>query len=93
MRKGEYRKFRVRGAECGARRRFARPGTPVLDDFASMREVVLRRYRRLLEQGGPYPDLILIDGGTGQLSAAYDALNRSGPGRTSSPSASRRRRS
>ena len=46
----------------------------ILDDFASMREVVLRRYRRLLEQGGPFPDLIVIDGGKGQLTAAYDAL-------------------
>jgi excinuclease ABC subunit C len=35
---------------------------------------VLRRYKRLLEQGGPFPDLILIDGGKGQLRAAYDAL-------------------
>jgi excinuclease ABC subunit C len=60
MRKGEYRKFRVRGAS--------------LDDFASMREVVRRRYARLLESGAPHPDLVLIDGGAGQLSAAYDAL-------------------
>jgi excinuclease ABC subunit C len=64
MRKGEYRKFRIRGT--GAH------GSP--DDFASMREVVQRRYQRALEQGGPFPDLILIDGGKGQLSAAYDAL-------------------
>ena len=39
-----------------------------------MHEVVLRRYRALLEQGGPFPDLIVIDGGKGQLSAAYEAL-------------------
>jgi excinuclease ABC subunit C len=39
-----------------------------------MREVVRRRYTRLLETGGPHPDLILIDGGAGQLSAAYAAL-------------------
>jgi excinuclease ABC subunit C len=39
-----------------------------------MNEVVTRRYRKLLEQGGPFPDLIVIDGGKGQLSAAYDAL-------------------
>ena len=39
-----------------------------------MHEVVLRRYRKLLEQGGPFPDLIVIDGGKGQLSAAYAAL-------------------
>ena len=48
------------------------------DDFASMHEVVQRRYRRLLESGGPFPDLILIDGGKGQLSAAYAALNELG---------------
>jgi len=64
MRKGEYRKFRVRGAS--------------LDDFASMREVVRRRYARLLESGAPHPDLILIDGGVGQLSAAYGALKELG---------------
>jgi excinuclease ABC subunit C len=46
----------------------------VNNDFAAMREVVMRRYRKLLEQGGPFPDLILIDGGKGQLSAAYSAL-------------------
>ena len=43
-----------------------------------MHEVVLRRYRKLLEQGGPFPDLIVIDGGKGQLSAAYDALEELG---------------
>jgi excinuclease ABC subunit C len=46
----------------------------ILDDFASMQEVVGRRYRKVLENGGPFPDLILIDGGKGQLSAAYAAL-------------------
>ncbi len=50
----------------------------VLDDFASMEEVVLRRCRRLLENGGPFPDLVLIDGGTGQLSAAYHAFEQLG---------------
>jgi excinuclease ABC subunit C len=50
----------------------------ILDDFASMREVVLRRYRKLLESGGPFPDLILIDGGKGQLGAAYEALEELG---------------
>ncbi len=49
-----------------------------LDDFAAMRQVVTRRYRRLLEGGGPFPDLILIDGGKGQLAAAYDALEELG---------------
>jgi excinuclease ABC subunit C len=47
----------------------------------AMREVVMRRYRKLLEQGGPFPDLILIDGGKGQLSAAYSALEELGLGR------------
>ena len=66
MRRSEYRKFRIRG-HGGWR-------PPHADDFTSMHEVVLRRYRRLLEQGGPFPDLILIDGGKGQLTAAYAAL-------------------
>ena len=48
------------------------------NDFAAMHEVVLRRYRALLEQGGPFPDLIVIDGGKGQLSAAYEALGELG---------------
>jgi excinuclease ABC subunit C len=60
MRRSEYRTFRIRGA--------------VHDDVAAIREVVLRRYRRLLERGGPFPDLVLIDGGKGQLGAAYEAL-------------------
>ncbi len=51
---------------------------PVNNDFAAMHEVVLRRYRKLLEQGGPFPDLVLIDGGKGQLSAAYAALEELG---------------
>src|SRR5437867_1831074 len=70
MRKSEYRKFRIRGSrtEFGA------------DDFAAMREVVQRRYRKVLEEGGPFPDLILIDGGKGQLSAAYEALEQIGLG-------------
>jgi excinuclease ABC subunit C len=52
----------------------------ILDDFASMHEVVLRRYRKLLETGGAFPDLVLIDGGKGQLSAAYEALEELGLG-------------
>lgn len=44
------------------------------DDFASMREIVSRRYKRLLEENEPLPQLIVIDGGKGQLSAAVDAL-------------------
>ena len=67
-RKSEYRKFRVRGLGANP------------DDFAAMREVVGRRYRRLLEEGKDLPDLILIDGGPGQLSAATDALAELGIG-------------
>jgi excinuclease ABC subunit C len=43
-----------------------------------MHEVILRRGRKLLEQGGPFPDLLVIDGGKGQLSAAYAALEELG---------------
>jgi excinuclease ABC subunit C len=52
----------------------------VNNDFAAMYEVVLRRYRKLLETGGPFPDLILIDGGKGQLTSAYAALQQLGLG-------------
>lgn len=45
-----------------------------IDDFATMREVVHRRYRRLLEEEQPLPDLVIIDGGKGQLNAALDSL-------------------
>lgn len=48
------------------------------DDFASMREVVHRRYRRLLEEGESLPQLIIIDGGKGQLSAAVESLKTLG---------------
>ena len=44
------------------------------DDFASMREIVYRRYSRLLEEGAELPDLIIVDGGKGQLSSAYSVL-------------------
>ncbi len=54
------------------------PGSRFLNDFAAMHEVVLRRYRKALEHGGPFPDLILIDGGKGQLSSAYAALQELG---------------
>jgi excinuclease ABC subunit C len=78
MKRSEYRKFRIRGAAPAA-------GLPqvdgrILDDFRSMHEVVLRRYRKLLETGGAFPDLVLIDGGKGQLSAAYTALEELGLG-------------
>lgn len=60
-RRAEYRKFKVKTVE----------GT---DDFASMREVVTRYFNRRKEEGKPLPDLVVIDGGKGQLSAAYEAL-------------------
>jgi excinuclease ABC subunit C len=63
MKKSDYRKFIIRG-EWGN------------DDFASMRETVERRYRRLQEEKKPFPSLILIDGGIGQLHAAAAALEK-----------------
>ncbi len=124
LRRGEYRKFRVRGDRGagldrrnpatqaprptdapGAPRaeplesttatdstsRAALSGLPAAvsrlpqgerrvapDDFAAMYEVVLRRYRKVLEDGGPFPDILVIDGGKGQLSAAYGALESIG---------------
>ena len=70
MKKGDYRKFIVRGAPGpGGRTRSEN------DDFASMHEVVTRRYQRLQEEQKPMPDLILIDGGLGQLHAAAQALD------------------
>jgi excinuclease ABC subunit C len=69
MKRSDYRKFRIRG-----------PEGQFHNDFAAMYEVVLRRCRKLLERGGPFPDLILIDGGKGQLSAAYAALEELGLG-------------
>jgi excinuclease ABC subunit C len=65
MKKSDYRKFIVKTV-------------PQNDDFASMREVVGRRYKRLLEEKKTLPDLILIDGGIGQLHAAAEALERLG---------------
>lgn len=64
MRKGEYRKFNVRGVAN--------------DDFASMRQVVHRRYKRLQDEQKPLPGLVLIDGGLGQLHAAAEALEELG---------------
>jgi excinuclease ABC subunit C len=66
--KSDYRKFRIRGLG------------PTPDDFAAMREVVGRRYRGLLEGGKELPDLVLIDGGKGQLGAAMSALEELGLG-------------
>jgi excinuclease ABC subunit C len=82
MRRAEYRKFRMRGLGPGAsgigENQAPGPMPQAPDDFAAMEEVVLRRYRKLLEQGGPFPDLILIDGGKGQLTSAYAALRQLG---------------
>ena len=61
MKKSDYRKFIIRSVEG-------------VDDFASMREVVTRRYKRLCEEKKPMPSLVLIDGGLGQLHAAAEAL-------------------
>jgi excinuclease ABC subunit C len=67
MKRSDYRKFRIRTEQ-----------PRYLDDVAAMNQVVMRRYKRVLERGGPFPDLILIDGGKGQLSAAYAALEELG---------------
>ena len=80
MKKSDYRKFIIRG-DGGAtdenRRDQVGNGAPYSknDDFASMRETVTRRYRRLQEEEKPLPSLILIDGGIGQLHAAAQALD------------------
>jgi excinuclease ABC subunit C len=78
-------KLGARGSGLGARKTLAlsraaspEPQAPRNDDFAAMHEVVLRRYRKMLEEGGPFPDLVVIDGGKGQLSAAYAALEELG---------------
>lgn len=64
--KSEYRTYKIQSAE----------GKP--DDFQSMREVITRRYRRVDEEHKPWPDLIVIDGGKGQLSSAVEALKALG---------------
>jgi excinuclease ABC subunit C len=74
MKKSDYRKFIIRGD--------AMPEGPeksagiLRDDFASMRETIERRYRRLRDENKPMPSLILIDGGIGQLHAAAQALDK-----------------
>ena len=62
MKKADYRKFIIRTVDG-------------VDDFASMREVVTRRYKRIQDEKKAMPSLILIDGGLGQLHAAAEALN------------------
>jgi len=66
-RKSEYRKFNIKTVDG-------------IDDFASMREVIARRYKRVLNEKKSLPDLILIDGGKGQLSAAKSSLDVLGLG-------------
>ncbi|MBD3166000.1 excinuclease ABC subunit C [bacterium] len=63
--KSQYRRYKVKGVEGP-------------DDFASMREVVGRRYRRLLRESAALPDLVLIDGGIGQVNAARRELDEIG---------------
>ena len=65
MKKADYRKFIIKTVEGN-------------DDFASMREVVTRRYSRIKEEGGKMPGLVLVDGGLGQLHAAAAALEAIG---------------
>jgi excinuclease ABC subunit C len=74
MKKSDYRKFIIRGDAMAA----GPEKTEGLrrDDFASMRETVERRYRRLQDEHKPLPSLILIDGGIGQLHAAAQALDQ-----------------
>lgn len=64
--KSDYRLFKIRSVEGAA------------NDFASMKEVVMRRYKRLVEDQRPLPDLIIIDGGKGQLGAAMESLRELG---------------
>jgi excinuclease ABC subunit C len=74
MKKSDYRKFIIRGEEGRGGERHN--GNPLRqnDDFASMREAVTRRYRRLQEEKKEFPGLVLIDGGIGQLHAAAQAF-------------------
>jgi len=65
MKKGDYRKFIIKTVAG-------------IDDFASMREAVTRRYSRLQEEEKPFPGLVLIDGGIGQLHSAVEALEAIG---------------
>ncbi len=62
LRRSDYRKFKLRGV------------VNAVDDFRSLEEVVRRRYQRRLAEGAPLPNLVLIDGGIGQLHAAHKAL-------------------
>jgi excinuclease ABC subunit C len=63
--KNEYRRFNIKTVEG-------------INDFASMKEIVARRYTRLLAEGKPLPQLVIIDGGKGQLGAAMEAIEETG---------------
>jgi excinuclease ABC subunit C len=82
MKKSDYRKFIIRGKNSldtdapGTEKNAEKDGGLLRDDFASMREVVERRYRRLQQENKSLPSLILIDGGIGQLHAAAQALEK-----------------
>jgi excinuclease ABC subunit C len=78
MKRGEYRKFRIRHQEAADAGAGPLTEDRFLDDFAAMEQVVRRRYTKVLAAGGPFPDVVLIDGGKGQLNAAYAALETIG---------------
>ena len=63
--KKEYRHFHIKTVDG-------------INDFASMKEIVYRRYKRVLDEGKPLPKLIIIDGGKGQLSSALESINELG---------------
>lgn len=71
-------RFRAGVPERSGYRKYRIVGTPHQDDFASMAEVVRRRYGRVLREGAPLPDLVIVDGGRGQLSSACGELRRLG---------------
>jgi excinuclease ABC subunit C len=87
--KGEYRKFKIRGDVAPVTERPTQATPPVAegsdgveprhqDDYAAIREVVTRYLRRRVDEAKPIPDLVLIDGGKGQLAAAREALEALG---------------
>ncbi len=79
--KDGYRRFKIKaveGQDHAASGRKLPMNKVHQDDFAMMKEVVYRRYSRLLSEGDPLPDLVLIDGGAGQLHAAMDGMDLAG---------------
>jgi excinuclease ABC subunit C len=63
--KNDYRRFKIKTVVG-------------IDDFSSMKEIVFRRYNRIIKENEPLPDLVIIDGGKGQLNAALEAINELG---------------